>query len=76
MHFLIGCRMDPMLGRMCKRLIDHCRARYIESHVNALFEKKRMEEGKAFRAELVYYCESEDSPENCLILGQVIDNRV
>lgn len=58
--------VDPTLGRMCKRIIDYCRCRFIESRVNAMLETKR------FSVEMVYYCEPEDSPENCLILGSLI----
>ena len=58
-----------MLGRMCKRIIDHCRACYIEDHINELYAKEGGVLNRHFKAELVYYCEAEDSPENCLILG-------
>ena len=68
---ILPFRMEPLLGRMCKRIIDYCRARYIEDHVNELFAKEGERMSKRFKAELVYYCEAEDSPENCLILGYV-----
>ena len=61
--------VDPELGRMCKRIIDYCRCRFIESRVNAILETKGT---KRFSVEMVYYCEPEDSPENCLILGSLI----
>lgn len=57
--------MDVELGRMCKRIIDYCRSRFIEQEVNALLKEKR------FHSELVYYCDPKDSPENCVILGSV-----
>ena len=57
--------MDIELGRMCKRIIDYCRSRFIEQEVNALLKEKR------FHSELVYYCDPKDSPENCVILGSV-----
>lgn len=60
-------RLDPLLGRMCKRIIDYCRSKYIEQQVNkVLKEKGRSQE---FCSELVYYCEEKDSIENCIILG-------
>ena len=55
--------MDIELGRMCKRIIDYCRSRFIEQEVNALLKEKR------FHSELVYYCDPKDSTENCVILG-------
>ena len=58
-------RMDVELGRMCKRIIDYCRSRYIEQQVNALLKDKQ------FHSRLVYYCDPKDSPENCIILGTV-----
>ena len=73
--------VDPELGRMCKRIIDYCRCRFIESRVNAILETKGATKGttetmkgttKRFSVEMVYYCEPEDSPENCLILGSLI----
>ena len=54
--------VDPELGRMCKRII--------ESQVNEILATKEGE--KRFSVEMVYYCEPEDSPENCLILGSVV----
>ena len=32
--------MDPMIGRMCKRIIDYCRSVYIEKQINTILEKK------------------------------------
>ena len=61
--------VDPELGRMSKRIIDFCRCRFIESRVNALSATRDAEERRRFSVEMVYYCEPEDSPENCLILG-------
>lgn len=61
--------MDMELGRMCKRIIDYCRSRYMEDQVNAILEKK--EGNRHFKSELVYYCSEEDSPENCIILGSL-----
>ena len=55
---------------MCKRIIDFCRCRFIESQVNEILATK--EGKKRFSVEMVYYCEPEDSPENCLILGSVV----
>ena len=57
--------MDVELGRMCKRIIDYCRSRYIEQRVSALLKDKQ------FHSRLVYYCDPKDSPENCIILGSV-----
>lgn len=61
--------MDPELGRMSKRIIDYCRCEYIKSRVNRVLEQKQRSE--RFRVKMVYYCEAEESPENCLILGWI-----
>ena len=59
--------MDPMIGRMCKRIMDYCRSVFIEKQINTILEKKGS--NQHFKAELVYYCNAEDSPENCIVLG-------
>ena len=55
---------------MCKRIIDYCRSKYIEEKVNEVLARK---EGNDlhFHSQLVYYCNAEDSPENCIILGSL-----
>ena len=62
--------VDPELGRMCKRIIDFCRCRCSGARGNE--SRARKEGEKRFSVEMVYYCEPEDSPENCLILGSVV----
>ena len=49
--------MDPMIGRMCKRIIDYCRSVFIEKQINTILEKKGS--NQHFKAELVYYCNAE-----------------
>lgn len=61
--------MDAELGRMCKRIIDYCRSQFIEEKVNAFLKKEG--KGQQFKSELVYYCNEEESPENCIILGSL-----
>ena len=61
--------MDAELGRMCKRIIDYCRSQYIEEQINLILKKNGQEQ--RFKSELVYYCNAEESPENCVILGSI-----
>ena len=61
--------MDPELGRMSKRIIDYCRCEYIKAHMNAILEREQRLE--RFHVKMVGYCDVEESPENCLILGWI-----
>jgi len=62
-------RMDPELGRMSKRIIDYCRCEYIRTHMNAILDREQRSE--RFHVKMVSYCDAEESPENCLILGWI-----